>query len=39
LPITIDDAESVDEWRLPEIDRQMIVFRRTDDKELIVKNI
>lgn len=39
LPITIDDAESVDEWRLPEINRQIVVFRRTDDKELTVKNL
>ena len=37
LFITLDDAESVDSWRLPELDRQLIVFRRTDDKELKVK--
>lgn len=36
LFITLDDAESVDSWRLPKLDRQMIVFRRTDDKNLTV---
>ena len=39
LPITIDDAESVDSWRIPDVDRQLIVFRRTDDKELTVNSI
>lgn len=39
LPITIDDAESVDSWRIPDVDRQLIVFRRTDDEILTVKSI
>lgn len=39
LFLTMDDAESVDSWRIPEMDRQMVVFRRTDDKSLMVKDI
>lgn len=37
LPVFIDDAESLDEERLPKLDRQLIVLRRTDDAELTVK--
>lgn len=39
LPITIDDAESVDSWRIPDVDRQLIIFKRTDDKSLMVKEM
>lgn len=39
MPIIIDDTESLDAWRIPEIDTQLIVIRRTDDKELIIKNM
>ena len=39
MPIIIDDTESLDAWRMPEIDAQLIVIRRTDDKELIIKNM
>lgn len=37
LPVFIDDAESLDAERLPKLDRQLIVLRRTDDAELTVK--
>lgn len=36
LPIFVDDSESLDEDRIPKIDNQLIVLRRTDDKELTV---
>lgn len=39
MPIIIDDTESLDAWRIPEIDTQLIVIRRTDDKELIIKDM
>lgn len=39
MPIIIDDTESLDAWRIPDIDTQLIVIRRTDDKELIIKNV
>lgn len=39
MPIIIDDTESLDAWRMPEIDTQLIVIRRTDDKELIIKDM
>lgn len=39
MPIIVDDTESLDAWRIPEIDTQLIVIRRTDDKELIIKNM
>ena len=38
LPVMFDDAESIDSDRLPEIDGQMIVFRR-DDCKLTVKEM
>ena len=38
-PIMIDDTESLDEWRIPQIDNQLICIRRTDDKELTVAEI
>ena len=37
LPIIVDDSESVDDWKIPELDRQLIVLRRTDEKELTIK--
>lgn len=37
LFIFLDDAESVDEDKIPNTDSQLIVFRRTDDEELIVE--
>lgn len=39
MPIIIDDTESLDAWRIPEIDTQLIVIHRTDDKELIIKDM
>lgn len=36
-PVLIDDTESLDEWRVPDVDTQLICIRRTDDKQLIVK--
>lgn len=37
LPIIVDDSESVDGWKIPDIDRQLIVLKRTDSKELTIK--
>lgn len=39
LPIFVDDSESVDMDRIPKLDNQLIVLRRTDDKELTVRGI
>ena len=36
LPIRIDDTESLDENRIPDVSRQLIVIRRTDDEKLNV---
>lgn len=36
LPIWIDDTESLDENRIPDVKRQLIVIRRTDDEVLNV---
>ena len=36
LPIWIDDTESLDENRIPDVSRQLIVIRRTDDEKLNV---
>ena len=38
-PIIIDDTESLDEWRIPQIDSQLICIRRTDDKSLIIESL
>lgn len=38
LPIWIDDTESLDENRIPDAKRQLIVIRRTDDETLKVCN-
>lgn len=39
LPIMTDDTESLDPWRIPQIDSQLIMFRRSDDKELKVREM
>lgn len=39
LPIIIDDSESVDSWKLPEVDHQLIILKRTDSKELTIKEV
>lgn len=36
LPIMVDDTESLDPWKIPDVDSQLIMFRRSDDKELKV---
>lgn len=36
LPIFVDDSESLDEDRIPKLDNQLIIIRRTDDKGLVV---
>lgn len=36
FPIIVDDSESLDEDRIPKLDNQLIVLRRTDDKKLTV---
>lgn len=36
-PIILDDGESLDPWRLPECESQLIVMSRTDDKVLKVE--
>ena len=38
-PIIIDDTESLDEWRIPQIDSQLICIRRTDDKALSIERL
>lgn len=39
FPIIIDDAESVDDWRIPQIDNQLIMLKHTQDKELVIENM
>lgn len=39
FPIIIDDTESVDDWRIPQIDNQLILLKHTQDKELVIKNM
>lgn len=38
FPIIIDDTESVDDWRIPQIDNQLILLKHTQDKELVIEN-
>ena len=38
-PIIIDDTESLDAWRIPKIESQLICIRRTDDKVLVAENL
>lgn len=38
LPIILDDCESVDSWRVPDVENQVVLIMRSDDKELIVTN-
>lgn len=37
IPIIVDDTESVDDWRIPSVDSQLILLKKTEDKELTVK--
>lgn len=39
FPIIIDDTESVDDWRIPQIDNQLIMLKRTQDKELVIEAV
>lgn len=39
LPIMVDDTESLDPWKIPDVDSQLIMFRRSDDKELKVEEV
>lgn len=39
FPIIIDDAESVDDWRIPQIDNQLIMLKHTQDKELVIETV
>lgn len=39
FPIIIDDTESVDDWRIPQIDNQLIMFKHTQDKELVIEAV
>lgn len=39
FPIVIDDTESVDDWRIPQIDNQLILLKHTQDKELVIENM
>ena len=39
FPIIIDDTESVDDWRMPQIDNQLIMLKHTQDKELVIENM
>jgi DNA repair exonuclease SbcCD ATPase subunit len=37
IPVWVDDVESLDADRIPEIDQQLIMLRVTEDKELVIK--
>lgn len=37
LPIIVDDCESLDDWRVPNIENQLIIIKRTDDVELKIE--
>lgn len=39
FPIIIDDTESVDDWRIPQVDNQLIMLKHTQDKELVIENM
>lgn len=39
FPIIIDDTESIDDWRIPQIDNQLIMLKHTQDKELVIENM
>lgn len=38
-PIMADNAESVDSWRVPQTDSQMLMFMRTDDEKLTIEEV
>lgn len=39
IPIIIDDAESVDNWRIPKVESQLILLKHTQDKELVINEV
>jgi hypothetical protein len=39
LPIITDDTESLDSWRVPNMENQIIMIRRSDDKKLTVSEV
>ena len=39
FPIIIDDTESVDDWRIPQIDNQLILLKHTQDKDLVIEAV
>lgn len=39
LPIMVDDTESLDPWKIPDVDSQLIMFRRSDDANLKVEEV
>lgn len=39
FPIIIDDTESVDDWRIPQIDNQLILLKHTQNKELVIEAV
>lgn len=39
LPIMVDDTESLDPWKIPYFDSQLIMFRRSDDASLKVEEV
>lgn len=39
FPIIIDDTENVDDWRIPQIDNQLVLLKHTQDKELVIENM
>lgn len=39
LPIMVDDTESLDPWKIPDVDSQLIMFRRSDDASLKVEEM
>ena len=36
-PVILDDGESLDSWRIPKCESQLIVIRRTDDRALKIE--
>jgi hypothetical protein len=39
LPIWVDDVESLDADRVPEIEQQLIMLRVTEDSKLTIKEV
>ena len=39
LPIMVDDTESLDPWKIPDVESQLIMFRRSDDASLKVEEV